>query len=134
MNIEDEDLTRLKNATMAVMARVVKIGKELDPENFREDEVYRQPNDFHTACSIVKSIDNTLGAVERRLPIVKKLREEIATLTKAKTDAEAFAEEQVKAFEKLAKGEIECSGCAGSGKDGERECKKCEGEKYVSVR
>lgn len=133
MQIADEDLALLKNGTMAVMARVVKIGKELDPD-FREDEVYRQPNDFHTACSVMKSIDNTLGAVERRLSVVKKLRDEIATLTKAKTEAEAFAEEQVAKYERLAKGEIECPGCAGSGKDGDRECRKCDGEKYVSVR
>ena len=133
MNINDEDLTALKNATMAIMGRVEKLGKAIRPD-FRADEVYRRPNDFETAASVIKSIDNTLGGVEREMACVAALRAENEALKKANAESLVFAEDQVAKFERLAKGEIECPGCAGSGKDGDRECKKCDGEKFVSVR
>lgn len=133
MNIDDNDLTLLRNATVDIHKRLEKLGKALCPD-FRADEVYKRPNDFETAASVIKSIDNTLGGVEREMATVAKLREENAALVKAKGEVEAFAAEQVEKFERLAKGEIECPGCAGSGKDGERECRKCDGDKYVSVR
>lgn len=133
MQISDEDLATLKNATKAVMARVEKLGKAVN-EGFRADVVYTRPNDFETACSVIKSIDNTLAAVEQELAVVKRLRDENAALTKAKVEIESFAAEQVEKFERLAKGELACPACDATGKDGDRECRKCDGEKYVSVR
>lgn len=133
MQISDEDLTLLKNATASVHARVEKLGKAFRAD-FRADELYRRPNPFEATVSAIKSIDNTIGAIEGELATVARIREENAALTKQVSDLTTFAGEQVEKFEQLAKGRVACSDCDASGKVNEKPCQKCEGEKYVSVR